>query len=169
MYRTTEPTIVGAEPPFAPAGPVAELMSGLPELVERTSVLIQGAAAQLGLDAESAALAGRTATLNSGDSTIAMLPIERADDGTLALVISVQTRLPVKVGGGPGDAVAVLQHAPGALHAFSASIGATPDGCWVLHRSVRVAADDAQALASHLLQTLQLADFVLASAPQDGH
>jgi hypothetical protein len=169
MHSNTEARQAGTQPPFTPTGPVADLLSALPELVERSGRLVTGAALKLGLDAQGAAQAGQTATLNSGDNTIVILPMEHGDDGTLSLMLSVQTRVPLNVGGGLGDALAVLQHAPGALHTFAASLGATPDGCWVLHRSVRVRSDDASALASHLVETLRLAEFVLPVELQSSH
>jgi hypothetical protein len=163
-------TGTGSLPPAS--SPIDELLSDLPGLVDRTSQLVQGAALALGLDARGAAQAAQTSTLMSGDKTIVILPVAQSDDGKLSLMINVQTSMPVNTGGDSTGAVALLQHVPGALHAFAAALGATPDGRWALHRTLRVAAGDAAALAAHLVETLRLADFVLSSpqqAPQDGH
>jgi hypothetical protein len=157
-----------AEPPLAPIDPVAAMVAGLPDLVERASSLIESAARQLGLDAQAARLASQTATLMAGDRTVAILPMGQ-DDDALSLVLSVQTTLPVNTGGKAGDAVAVLQHAPGALHAFGASLGSTPEGCWTVYRSVRVGSDNGAALAAQLVETVLLADFVLPGASHAEH
>lgn len=157
------------EPPLAPFDPVAAMVADLPSLVERASSLIESAARQLGLDAQGAYLASQTAALMVGDRTIAILPMGQ-DAGALSLMLSVQTTLPVSsIAGGAVDAVAVLQHAPGALHAFGASLGATPEGCWTVYRSVRVDSDNGTALAAQLVETVRLADFVLPGASQIGH
>jgi hypothetical protein len=169
MHSTTEPLRASNGNMVAPAGAVAGLLSDLSGLVERTGRLIQNAALHLGLDAQGAALAGQTATLHADGRTLVILPMGQSDDGTLSLLLSVQTGLPVQTGSGGGDATAVLQHVPGALHAFCASMGATPDGCWVLYRSLRVAPNDALGLAADLVETVRLAEFVWPDAPPSGH
>jgi hypothetical protein len=75
----------------------------------------------------------------------------------------------VNSGGQAGNAVAVLQHAPGALHAFGAALGSTPEGCWTVYRSVRVGSGNGAALAAHLVETVRLADFVLPDVAHGGH
>ncbi|WP_425258753.1 hypothetical protein ACPOLB_24915 [Rubrivivax sp. RP6-9] len=152
-----------------PSDPAAALLGTLQRLVEDTASLIELAARQLGLDDASARLAGETSTLQAGEHTIGILPVARGDDDALSLVLSVQTSIPVLPTGQVGDAVTVLQHAPGALHAFSASLGATPDGCWVVYRTVRASPDNGAALALLLVETVRLADFVLQGGPQRSH
>ena len=168
MNKHNQMPFVNGELPLAPFDPVAAMLAGLPSLVERASSLIESAARQLGLDAQGARLASQTATLMAGDRTIAILPMGQ-DDDALSLVLSVQTTLLVNTDGQAGDAVAVLQHAPGALHAFGASLGSTPEGCWTVYRSVRVGSDNGAALAAHLVETVRLADFVLPDASQSAH
>lgn len=138
-------------------------------LVERTSRLMEAAARHLGLSAAQARHAGRTATLVSGDMTIEVVPMGTTQADQLALVLNVQSDVLVCADGDAADAVAVLQHAAGALHAFSAALGASADGFWTVHRAMRVADDDAQCFARCLAETLQLADFMLHHPADPGH
>jgi len=138
-------------------------------LVERASRLVETASLHLGLATVQARLAGQTATLVAGDKTVAVLPMGATVADQLVLVISVQSDVLVCAEGGPADAVAVLQHAAGALYAFSASLGASPEGFWTVHRKVSVADDDAQALAGCLVETIQLTDFMLQYPADAGH
>lgn len=138
-------------------------------LAERASRLIEAAALQLGLAAEQARRVGQTASLVVGDKTISVLPMAITEADQLALVLSVQSDVLVCAEDGAADAVAVLQHAAGALHAFSASLGASPEGFWAVHRTVSVAGGDAQALARYLGETLRLAEFILQSRVDGAH
>jgi hypothetical protein len=169
MHNPNPVSFLNGQVAAQPADPAAALIGNLQRLVDNATSLVEQAALQLGLDAASARLAGETATLQAGDCTVGILPLSLGDGDALSLVLSVQTSVPVLPTGQVGDAVTVLQHAPGALHAFSASLGATPEGCWVVFRTVRVRPGDGAALAQHLLETVRLADFVLLGGPQIGH
>jgi hypothetical protein len=168
MHTPSPASFLHTPLPAAPADPAAALLGNLQRLVEHTTRLIALAARQLGLDETGARLAGESCTLMAGERTVGILPVALEGD-TLALVLSVQTTIPVLPTGQVGDAVTVLQHAPGALHAFSASLGATAEGCWVVFRTVRARPDDGAALALLLLETVRLADFVLQGGPQFSH
>jgi hypothetical protein len=139
------------------------------DLVEITSELIRTAALSLGLSAEDARLAGRSALFSAGDKLIAILPIGRFGADHVQLMLSIQSDQLVLGEEGPQRTVAVLQHVPGALHAFSAALGATPEGFWTLFRTVRVGVDDGPGLARHAVETLRLAEFVLQVADEPEH
>ena len=139
------------------------------DLVELTSELIRAAALNLGLSAEDARLAGRSALFSAGDKLIAILPVGRMGADQLQLMLSIQSDQLVLGEEGPRRTVSVLQHAPGALHAFSAALGATPEGFWTLFRTVRVGVDDGPGLARHAVETLRLAEFVLQPTDEPGH
>ncbi len=169
MHSITQPPGTGPGSMAAPADAVSGLQAGAPELVERSTRLIRSAALHLGMDAQGAELAGQSATLEADGRTLAILPLGLGDEGSLSLLLVVQTGLPVRMGADGADAIAVLQQAPGTLHAFSASLGATPDGRWALYRSLRLAADDATGLATRLLETVRLAEFVWPVAAPSAH
>lgn len=139
------------------------------DLVELTSELIRAAALTLGLSAEDARLAGRSALFSAGDKLIAILPVGRLGADHLQLMLSIQSDQLVLGEEGPRRTVSVLQHVPGALHAFSAALGATPEGFWTLFRTVRVGVDDGPGLARHAVETLRLAEFVLQATHEPGH
>lgn len=153
----------------APVDPVIALVAEMPLLVEQAGRLVQAAAHLLGMDDTAARLAARTATLVSGDKTVTVLPMGRTDDDGLSLVISVQTRVPVPSDDGPGGVLSVLQHVPGALHAFSAAPGASADGFWTVHRTVRIGPDGAPELAERLVETVRLADYMLLDEADAAH
>ena len=157
--------------PGGPGDPEAAILDALQRMVENTTSLIERTALQLGLDEASARLAGKTFTLKCGERTIAIVPMPPNDNTSdeLSLVLSVQTNVPLLPTGQVGDAVTVLQHAPGVLHAFAASLGATPEGFWVVLRTVRVSLDDGAALALYMLETVCLANFVLLGRPHLEH
>ena len=169
MHDLSPASFMNGQLPAGPVDPAADLLGTLQRLVENSSSLIALAARQLGLDDASARLAGETSTLRAGERTVGILPVSQGNDDELSLVLSVQTTVPVLPTGQVGDAITVLQHAPGALHAFSASLGATPDGFWVVFRTVRVGSDNGAALALLLLETVRLADFVLQGGPHLEH
>lgn len=133
----------------------------MPALLDRTGELVEAAALELGLCASDAAQARRTAMLTTGDKTVLLLPMVPTDNGGVSMLISVQTCVPVVGQGGSDDAIAVLQQAPGALYALAAALGATPEGWWVVHRMVRIEAEDSAALARELRETVGLVDHLL--------
>jgi hypothetical protein len=167
MHASPQIHMFEEEDALVAADPLTALIAGMPSLVERACRLVEAAALHLGLDAEQARLAGQTATLTTDDKTISILPMGVAESGGVAIVLTVQTQVPVS--GGGNAPVAVLQHAPGALHAFNAALGATPEGCWVVHRALRLAPDGAAMLARSLMETVRLADFVVQRTPAQGH
>jgi hypothetical protein len=146
-----------------------QLGAGMPELVNRMSRLVEDAALHLGLSEEDASIASRSAVLTAGDKTVSMLPLGPSDTGGLSLVLSVQTSVPVCGDRGSAGVIAVLQHAPGALHALAASLGATPDGFWIVHRLMRVCPDGGAALAAGVRESVHLADYVLRGEHAGSH
>lgn len=138
-------------------------------LVELTSELIRAAALVLGLSADDARRAGRSALLSAGDKLLSILPMSRADEDHVHLMLSVQSDQLVLDEEGVRRTVAVLQHASSALQAFSAALGATPEGFWALFRVVRVGVTDGPGLARLSVETLHLAEFVLQCVDEPAH
>jgi hypothetical protein len=162
--------------PAQPAAPEVFLASDaepaaawMPELLDRSSRLIEAAARRLGLSASAAAEARRSAMLSAGNKRVLVLPVAPTESGGVALLISVQTRVPVVGPGGSHQTLAVLQQAQGALYASAAAIGATPEGWWVVHRMVRVEAGDDTALAGELRESVGLVEHLLRGLVPLGH
>lgn len=144
------------------------LRASLTSLALRVATLAKSVALHLGMDAVSADLVGNTATLTSGDKTITLVPLGETDDGALSLMLSVSTTLPVAATPEGLPASQVLLHAPGALSAHSVALGATPDGHWMLCRSLVAGANDGQKVAQAVVSTVLLADYVLNPATAAG-
>lgn len=151
-----------------PPNGMEALPAAMTALTQRTSQLARAAALHLGLGAAEAEQVGQTATLAVGENTITVLPVGETDDGALSLMLSVATRQAIAAPSKGLHAAAVLQHAPGALSAFSAALGASSDGCWMLHRSLVVASHESEKLAQALTSTLSLTDFVFDPAVASG-
>jgi hypothetical protein len=155
--------------PSEPETGMDSLKASLTSLTLRAATLAKSVALHLGMDAASADLVGNTATLTSGDKTITLLPLGQTDDGALSLMLSVSTTLPIAAPPDGLPATQVLLHAPGALSAFSVALGATPDGHWMLYRSLVAGANDGHKVAQAVISTVRLADFVLDPATAAGH
>jgi hypothetical protein len=122
----------------------------------RVTALVEAAAKQLGLNDADAALVGQSGLLTVANRTVAVIPLTDREDGIVSLLLSVDTDQEIRM----EDVATVLQHAPGALVSFSAAMGASPDGKWVLHRSLSVNATESAVLADAILSSVQLVDFV---------
>ncbi len=164
----SHPAAAVQRPKTTPPDGMEALPDAMTVLTQRTSKLVKAAALHLGLGAAQAEQVGQTATFAAGENTITVLPIGETDDGALSLMLSVVTRQAIAAPNKGLHAAAVLQHAPGALNAFSAALGATSDGYWMLHRSLIVAPHEGEKLAQALTSTLRLIDFVFDPAVASG-
>jgi hypothetical protein len=124
--------------------------------LERVTNLVESAAKQLGLSETDAVAVGKSGLLTVANRVVAIIPLSDGEHGRLSLLLSVDTDQTIVV----DDVANVLQHAPGALVSFSAAMGASPDGKWVLHRSLSVGPDEGSVLADAVLSSVQLVDFV---------
>jgi hypothetical protein len=125
----------------------------------RVTELVESAAKQLGLNDADAAAVGHSGLLTVAGRTVAIIPLTDRDDGQLSLLLSVDTDRVISA----SEVTQVLQHAPGALVSFSAAMGSSPEGKWVLHRSLSVSSSDGVVLAEAILSSVQLVDFVFDS------
>jgi hypothetical protein len=129
-------------------------------LVSQASSLVSAAAIHLGLTPAEAERVAHHGLIEVIDKKVSMVPVKQTDDGNISLLLSIDTQR--AIGSSPtAEPRAVLQHAPGALLAFSAGIGCTPDGNWVVHRAVSLHTSQSQELADAILSTVQLADFMV--------
>jgi hypothetical protein len=132
-------------------------------VITKVSRLAEASAKVLGLNAADAISVRESGLIAVDSHTVTIIPISTRDDGFLSVLLSVDTGRSVKDCGAAGVA-AVLQHAPGALASFSATINTSTSGNWMIHRSVMIEPDRAQSLAEEIVCSARLADFVLGSA-----
>ncbi|MFN3495212.1 MAG: hypothetical protein ACK40L_11960 [Hydrogenophaga sp.] len=137
-------------------------------LAQRAQQLVRAVATELGLDPEAADQAAAASMLGADDKTVMFLPLGLTDAGALSLVLGVVTSRSINQGpAASASAVSsLLQHAPGLLSAYSAALGTTPDGRWVLYRSLVAGTQDVRQVAETVQATVTLTDFVMdAAAP----
>ncbi len=129
---------------------------------QRQLALVAAASKLLGLSDADAKEVQRSGLLAVADKTVAVTPLPDRTDGLFALLITVDTACAVTPSG-PTAVLAVLAHAPSTLMAFSAAIGVSPQGQWLVHRLSLVGPDDPQALAEAVVASAQLAGFVVGA------
>jgi hypothetical protein len=135
----------------------------LNQTITQVSSLAEAAAKVLGLNDEDAISVGETGLIDVDGHRVSIIPVTAHEDGELSILLSVETPYLLKDSGAEGVA-AVMQHTPGALASFNATINASVDGHWMLHRSVFVHPTEAQTLAQDIAACARLADFVFGNA-----
>jgi hypothetical protein len=129
-------------------------------LMSQASSLVSASAIHLGLSPSDAERVAHHGLIEVIDKKVSIVPVKQTEDGNISLLLSIDTER--AIGSTPSaEPRAVLQHTPGALLAFSAGIGCTPNGNWVVHRAISLHASQSQELADAILSTVQLADFML--------
>jgi hypothetical protein len=129
-------------------------------LVSQASSLVSASAIHLGLNPTEAEQVAHQGLIEVVDKKVSIVPVKQTEDGNISLLLSVDTERAIGITPS-AEPRAVLQHTPGALLAFSAGIGCTPSGNWVVHRAVSLHTSQSQELAEAILSTVQLADFIL--------
>jgi hypothetical protein len=157
-----------ANPPLAasfPAEPVGP-QGNLPLLAQRTHQLVLSVATELGLDPEAAEQAAAASMLGADDKTVMFLPLGLTDAGALSLVLGVVTSHSINQGPAASATTisSLLQQVPGLLGAYSAALGTTPDGRWVLYRSLVAGTQDVRQVAETVQATVTLTDLVMDAA-----
>jgi hypothetical protein len=135
----------------------------LAALGKDVSQLTRQAAQVLGATPESAARIGEQCLLTVDGMGVAIVPVIADATGKQGLLVTVFTERRLLDDGGP---VGPLQHSPGLLVSFNATLGSTEEGFWTLLRWLPLEATTPQRLAEHIVVTRQLVDIVWASAPQ---
>jgi hypothetical protein len=129
-------------------------------LVTQASSLVSASAIHLGLSPAEAERVAHHGLIEVVDKKVSIVPVKQTEDGNISLLLSIDTER--AIGSTPtAEPRAVLQHTPGALLAFSAGIGCSPGGNWVVHRAVSLHTSQSQELADAILATVQLADFMV--------
>jgi hypothetical protein len=157
----------GLKTSLPPAHPRAAAASAEDRFVRRIGDLAAGAAQHLGLDADAAAAIGRDGLIAIGARTVAVLPVIDDGHGQPCLMLCVDSGIPIA--GMDSDRISqLLQTASGLLAAFSAAIGSSPEGHWVVYRSLPASQVQSQDLAQAILVSVRLVDFVFETPQGEG-
>jgi hypothetical protein len=118
-------------------------------LVQAAQILRQ-VAAMLGLDRHDAEEVAKDGLIALDERLLSVTPVVR-EDGPSAWLITLITNIADE---GEHDAlVNLLQHVPGLLVAHRAALGMSPEGKWLVHRSVDFDGMDPPTLMRELLAT----------------
>jgi hypothetical protein len=150
--------------PGEPGVATADSTLAHPFVAERASALIQAAARHLGMSELAACRVAESALLRSGDKRVAFRPLGLSDCDRLSMAVSVDTVVPIASHEESLRPLSILQRAPSLFWAFSTAFGATADGRWSLLRKIDLGPQGGAALAAHVVETVQLAEYML----QDG-
>jgi hypothetical protein len=114
------------------------------------STLLHDVALLMGLDEIDATQVAHDGLLAINERLLSVAPVVSAELPA-ALLISLITDI---TGEGEEHAPAqVLQHAPGMLAAHRAALGMSPEGAWLIHRSIDLDGLDARTLMRELMLT----------------
>ncbi len=133
-------------------------------VAQRASALIQAAARHLGMSEPAAHRVAETSSLRSGDKRVAFRALGLSESGRLSMAVSVDTEVPIDGHDEPQRPLSILRRAPGLFWAFSTAFAATADGHWAVLRKIDLDPQGGSALAAHVVETLQLTEYLL----QDG-
>ncbi len=144
--------------------PVQPVQPSGPELrVDQAALLLTLAAAQLGLGEAEAARVREDGAMLLNDKMVTVIPLlaDAPESGdALRMLITVDTGVPQ----GQAAALRMLQQTPGLLAGFSAAMGLSADGIWLLHSTISMAPDDPTTLADAIVSVFHLAEVVLEIA-----
>jgi hypothetical protein len=132
-------------------------------LVERAGALAGAAAIHLGLSEADADTVYREGLFAVAGLTVAVVPVAEVDDGSLLLLLTADTgralssMTSVMAG-------AVLQQSPGLLLSYAVALGSSPDGHWVVNRSIKLRPDQPKALAKAIVSMPHLVSFAMNAA-----
>jgi hypothetical protein len=146
-----------ASPPGAVPRPAA--VSADDRFVRRVSDLATSAAQHLGLDAQAAATIGQEGLIAVGERVVAIMPVLDDGNGKPCVMLCVDSGIPIAGMDSPRISQ-VLQMTSGLLAAFSAAIGSSPEGHWVIYRSLPASQIQSRDLAEAILASVRLVDFV---------
>jgi hypothetical protein len=132
-------------------------------LIERASALAGAAAIHLGLSEADADTVYREGLFAVAGVTVAVVPVAEVDDGSLLLLLTADTGRAVS-GMTSAMAESMLQQAPGLLLSYAVALGSSPDGHWVVNRSIKLRPDQPKALAKAIVSMPHLVNFAINAA-----
>jgi hypothetical protein len=159
MAHITGSSVSESKVPLPGAVPRAAAVSADDRFVRRVSDLATSAAQHLGLNAESAATIGQEGLIAVGERVVAIMPVLDDGNGKPCVMLCVDSGIPIAGMDSPRISQ-VLQMTSGLLAAFSAAIGSSPEGHWVIYRSLPASQIQSRDLAEAILSSVRLIDFV---------
>lgn len=135
--------------------------------VRRVSDMAASAAQHLGLDAQAAATIGQEGLIAIGERVVAIMPVPDDGNGKPCLMLCVDSGIPI-AGMDSQRISQVLQMTSGLLAAFSVAIGSSPEGHWVIYRSLPASQIQSRDLAEAILSSVRLVDFVFDAPRGEG-
>jgi hypothetical protein len=167
MANITGSSVSGSKtlPPAAAARAAAD--SADDRFVRRVSDLATNAAQHLGLQAQAATTVGQEGLIAVGERVVAIMPVLDGGNGKPCLMLCVDSG--IAIAGMDSDRISqVLQMTSGLLAAFSAAIGSSPEGHWVIYRSLAASQLQSRDLAEAILSSVRLVDFVFEASRGEG-
>jgi hypothetical protein len=145
---------------IAPAA-VPAVDSRVQAVLARAATLLREVATLMGLDEIDATQVAHDGLLAVNDRLLSLEPVvsEKLPDGLLISLITDINGL-----GEEHAPVKILQHAPGMLAAHRAALGMSPEGAWLIHRSIDLDGLDARGLMRELMVTSWLEALLLQSS-----
>lgn len=167
MLNVTGSAVSGSKALPPGAVPRAQALSADDRFVRRVSDLATSAAQHLGLDAKAAAAIGEDGLIAVGERVVAILPVLDDGNGRPTVMLCVDSGM--AIADSDADRISqVLQMSSGLLAAFSAAIGSSPEGRWVIYRSLPASQIQSRDLAEAILSSVRLVDFVFEASRGEG-
>jgi hypothetical protein len=129
-------------------------------LIDRVSAVATQTALEFGVSEDDAAIAGREGLFAFKGLTVALTPVSEEADGSLQLLLTVDS----------GRFVAMLptltpemalRSSAGLLISFGAALGISPGGTWLVHRCVRLRDDASRDLGDAIRLMPRLLQFAI--------